>query len=143
MATLDARSGDGSGRAVHDTRDDCRIPEDEWRALLLDRSGAIYSAVADLAAVAGWRHARTVTDGAVHAVAALMEGIAVSDEPAVPWPTLSDAQRAAMLALTAGPRLAPEVADTCGWSAGTTGSVLSALRRRGLAVEVGGLWSRA
>ena len=48
-----------------------------------------------------------------------------------------------MVALTAGPRLAPEVPDTCGWSRATAGSVLSALLRRGLAVEVAGLWSRA
>lgn len=55
----------------------------------------------------------------------------------------SVAQRAAMVVLTAGPRMTPEVADTCGWSRGTADFVLSALRRRGLAVEVGGLWSRA
>lgn len=128
---------------MHDTCDDARLPEDEYRALLLDRSGAVYSAIADLAALAGWRHARTVTDGAVHAVAALIEGVPAADDLVEPWPGLSDAQRAAMVVLAAGPRLVPEVADTCGWSAGTTGTVLSALRRRGLAVEVGGLWSRA
>jgi hypothetical protein len=48
--------------------DDC-LSEDEYRALVLDRSGAVYSAVADLAAVAGWRHARAVTYGAMETVA--------------------------------------------------------------------------
>lgn len=60
-----------------------------------------------------------------------------------PWPGLSGPQRVAMVALTAGPRLVAELADTCGWSPATTGSVLSALRRRGVAVEIAGLWSRA
>ena len=123
--------------------DEC-LNEDEWRALLLDRSGAVYSAIADLAAVAGWRHTRAVAYGAMETVAALIEGLPAEDaDLSEPWPTLSRPQRAAMVALTAGPRLVPEVADTCGWSLGTAGSVLAALRRRGLAEEVSGLWARA
>jgi predicted Rossmann fold nucleotide-binding protein DprA/Smf involved in DNA uptake len=123
--------------------DDC-LSEDEYRALELDRSGAVYSAVADLAAVAGWRHARAVTYGAMETVAALIENLPAEDHDglAEPWPDLSRPQRAAMVALSAGPRLVCELADTCGWSAGTTGSVLAALRRRGLVEEVSGLWAR-
>lgn len=130
---------------MRDLCGDCDEPmsDEQYRSLLIDRSGAVYSAVADLAAIAGWKHTHTVAGDAVRAVALLLEGLPVKpDDLAEPWPGLSAPQRAAMVALTAGPRLVPELANTCGWSPATAGSVLAALRRRGLAVEVAGLWSR-
>lgn len=104
-------------------------------------------------ATAVWTYVERWGDHAVPNVLSALEGYVMTktssscdDAPeplSEPWPSLSGPQRAAMVVLSAGPRLTPEVADTCGWSRGTAGSVLSALRRRGLAVEVGGLWSRA
>lgn len=95
-------------------------------------------AMVDLAALTSWRYAGWTAFGINRALIP----IRTPDPLAEPWPGLSGPQRAAMVALTAGPRLVPEVADTCGWSPATTGSVLSALRRRGLAQDVGGLWVR-
>lgn len=105
-------------------------------------------------ATAVWTYVERWGDHAVPNVLNALEGYVMTktsspcdDAPeplSEPWASLSRPQRAAMVALAAGPRLVPEVADTCGWSPATTGSVLSALRRRGLAQQIdGGLWSRA
>lgn len=114
---------------------------DECADALFDAEARLSQAMVDIAALTDWRYAGWAayrTNRALLPIKATEDWHTLSE----PWPGLSDAQRAAMVALTAGPRLTPEVADTCGWSRATAGSVLSALRRRGLAVEVGGLWSR-
>lgn len=116
---------------------------DECADALFDAETRLSQALADIAALTDWRYAGWAAFRTSRALLPIKEAEDWHGGLAEPWPGLSGAQRAAMVALTAGPRLTPEVADTCGWSRATAGSVLSALRRRGLAVEVGGLWSRA
>lgn len=114
---------------------------EECADALFDAEARLSQALVDIAALTDWRYAGWA---AFRTSRALLPVKAAEDWHTLdePWPSLSRPQRAAMIALTAGPRLVPELADTCGWSRATTGSVLSALRRRGLAVEVAGLWSR-
>lgn len=117
---------------------------DECADALFDAEARLSQAMVDIAALTDWRYAGWAAYRTNRALLPIQEATDWHGGLAEPWPGLSRPQRAAMVVLTAGPRIAPEVADSCGWSPATTGSVLSALRRRGLAQQIdGGLWSRA
>jgi len=115
---------------------------DECAAALFDAEARLSQALVDIAALTDWRYAGWSAFRTSRALLPIKEAEDWHGGLAEPWPGLSGAQRAAMVVLSGGPRLVSEVAATGGWSPATTGAVLAALRRRGLAVEVAGLWSR-